>query len=236
MKSSIASGLSRLGLRPSAHCTVKLSLATLLAACSLLGAVSVHAQARSVTLPQTREMSDAYAAETALAQARRLRETGDSAAALRTVESALERLPRDVALRFTRAVMQADLGRIDDAMAGFKQLTQEYPELPEPYNNLATLHAARGELDQARAALDEAVRALPAYALAWENLGDVHLRIAERAWQRASSLDKRSEAAAKLTLARELIGRMTPTRPSAPGSNPAQRPSSSSDQGGGGAR
>lgn len=196
------------------------------------------------TIQQTREMSDALAAETALAQARRLREEGDAAAALRTVEMALERRPRDVALRFTRAVMQADLGRIDEAMAGFTELTQEYPELPEPYNNLATLHAARGELDQARAALDEAVRAMPAYALAWENLGDVYLRMAERAWQRAIRFDKQSEAAGKLKMARELIARITPARgasptgpaPAGPGSPKPTSPAPTSPQGGGGAR
>jgi Flp pilus assembly protein TadD len=106
--------------------------------------------------------------------------------------------------------MLADAGRTEDAMRGFVELTQEFPELPEPHNNLATLHAARGDLDQARAALETAVRALPSYALAWENLGDVHLRIAERAWARAASLDSASAAQAKLKFARELIERVSP--------------------------
>ncbi len=167
-------------------------------------------------------MSDARASSTALEQARRLREDGDTAGALRTIEMALERLPRDVALRFTRAVMQADLGQTDAAVAGFTALTQEYPELPEPHNNLATLHAARGDLDRARAALDEAVRAMPAYALAWDNLGDVYLRLAARAWERATQFDKASEASTKLKLARDLIVKIAPAAPS---SAPARAPS-----------
>jgi len=57
---------------------------------------------------------------------------------------------------------------------------------------------------------------MPVYALAWENLGDVHLRLAERAWQQASQLDKASEASAKLKLARDLITRISPTATSAP--------------------
>lgn len=183
----------------------------------------VRAQSGSITpVTQTPERSDALAASTALAQARRLREDGDAAGALRTIEMALERLPRDVSLRFTRAVMQADLGQIDAALVGFTALTQEYPELPEPYNNLATLHASRGDLDRARAALEEAVRAMPVYALAWENLGDVHLRLAERAWRQASQLDKASEAAAKLRLAGELIIRISPPAQSA--APPPSRP------------
>jgi tetratricopeptide (TPR) repeat protein len=174
---------------------------------------------------QTREMSDARASSTALEQARRLREDGDTAGALRTIEMALERLPRDVALRFTRAVMQADLGQTDAAVAGFTALTQEYPELPEPHNNLATLHAARGDLDRARAALDEAVRAMPAYALAWDNLGDVYLRLAARAWERATQFDKASEASTKLKLARDLMVKIAPAAPSsAPARAPAAAP------------
>jgi tetratricopeptide (TPR) repeat protein len=185
----------------------------------------VHALAQPASggpVTQTPERSDALASSTALAQARRLREEGDAAGALRTIETALQRLPRDVALRFTRAVMQADLGQTEAALAGFTALTQEYPELPEPYNNLATLHAARGDLDRARAALDEAVRAMPVYALAWENLGDVHLRLAERAWQQASQLDKASEASAKLKLARDLITRISP--PATPAPSGTRRP------------
>lgn len=193
------------------------------AALALPGDASSQSGAISPAV-QTPERSDALAAGTALAQARRLREDGDPAGALRTIEMALERLPRDVSLRFTRAVMQADLGQIDAALVGFTALTQEYPELPEPYNNLATLHASRGDLDRARAALDEAVRAMPVYALAWENLGDVHLRLAERAWQQASQLDKGSEAGSKLKLARELIARVSPAVPAVSTPTPPARP------------
>jgi Tfp pilus assembly protein PilF len=144
---------------------------------------------------------------------------------MKLVDAALKNAPRDAALRFTRAVMLADAGQMDAAMQGFTELVQEFPELPEPHNNLATLHAARGELDQARAALDNAVRALPSYALAWENLGDVHLRIAERAWARAASLDAASASHAKLKLAREFIERVSPTgaRPATVNS-PGKRP------------
>ena len=39
----------------------------------------------------------------------------------------------------------------------FEQLTEDFPELPEPYNNLAVLYAADGQLDRARAALELAL-------------------------------------------------------------------------------
>ncbi|MCZ7562170.1 MAG: hypothetical protein M5U30_20840 [Burkholderiaceae bacterium] len=92
--------------------------------------------------------------------------------------------------------------------------------MPEPHNNLAALYAARGELDRARAALEEAVRALPTYSLANENLGDIHLRLAERAYQRAVRADAGNRAAReKLALARELTSKISPT-----GSRPAIAP------------
>ncbi len=168
----------------------------------------MHAQ--PLPSPLSPSWSDPRAASTALEQARRLYAEGQRDAAMKVVDSALQTSPRDAALRFTRAVMLADAGRIDEALQSFTELTQEFPELPEPHNNLATLHAARGELDQARAALDNAVRALPSYALAWENLGDVYLRMAERAWARAASLEAASAAQSKLKLARELIERVSP--------------------------
>ena len=186
-----------------------LRMVVALALVPVMGGVAAL-QAQPLPSPLSPAWSDPRAASTALEQARRLYAEGQREAAMKVVDAALQNSPRDAALRFTRAVMLADAGRTEDAMRGFIELTQEFPELPEPHNNLATLHAARGDLDQARAALESAVRALPSYALAWENLGDVHLRIAERAWARAASLDNASAAQAKLKLARELIERVSP--------------------------
>jgi len=156
-------------------------------------------------------MSDPRAADTALEQARRLADEGRTADALAALEVALQASPSDVRLRFLKGVLLSREGRNEDAIDVFRALSQEFPELPEPHNNLAALHAARGELDQARAALDEAIRALPSYALGHENLGDVHLRLAMRAWERAAKLDPANTAAStKLKLAQELAARLAP--------------------------
>jgi tetratricopeptide (TPR) repeat protein len=73
------------------------------------------------------------------------------------------------------------------------------------------LHAAAGRYDEARVALEAALRANPAYAVALENLGDVYARLAERAWQRAQSLDARNpRLAPKLKAVQGLLD--TPTR------------------------
>jgi len=85
---------------------------------------------------------------------------------------------------------------------------EDFPELPEPYNNLAVLYASEGQLDSARAALEMALAAAPNYATALENLGDVYLQMAADAYQRAAKLDPSNrQAGAKLALSRELINK-----------------------------
>jgi Flp pilus assembly protein TadD len=83
-------------------------------------------------------------------------------------------------------------------------MIESFPDLPEPYNNLAVLQAAAGQLDRARALLEIALRMDPSYRTAHENLGDVFVRLAQRAYEAASG--PRSEAAlqTKLRLTREL--------------------------------
>ena len=139
--------------------------------------------------------------------------------ALRLAERALRDDPRNPQLRFLRGVVLADRQRDDEAIAAFRGLVEDFPELAEPYNNLAVVHARRGDWDAARQALEQSIRAVPGYALAHENLGDVHLQLAARAYEQAARLEPRGASArSKLALSRELIGRLQP--PAADSSNP----------------
>lgn len=131
---------------------------------------------------------------------------GQASQALARADQYLAGKPRDPQMRFLKGVALASAGRTADAIATYTALTEEFPELPEPYNNLAVLHAGLGQLDKARAALEAAVRANPAYAVAHENLGDIHVRLAEQAWNRALQLDGQLAASIrpKLAAARQL--------------------------------
>ena len=124
----------------------------------------------------------------------RLLRADQPAEALRRAEELLADRPNDAQLRFLRGVAQSQSGAVDAALTTFTELTRDYPELPEPYNNLAVLHAAAGRLDDARGALETALRLSPGYATAYQNLGDVHVRLAARAWQRALELDPANPA------------------------------------------
>jgi tetratricopeptide (TPR) repeat protein len=148
-------------------------------------------------------LAAAAARADALDDIARLQSGGRAEQALAVAERALAATPRSAPLRFARGVLLADLQRREEAMATFRALSQDHPELAEPHNNLAVLLAAKGELDAARGALEQALRAKPDYATAFENLGDIHAMLAARAYAQAAALDTNNRSApAKLQLAR----------------------------------
>ncbi|WP_345810864.1 tetratricopeptide repeat protein [Paraburkholderia sp. PREW-6R] len=113
-------------------------------------------------------------------------------ASLTQLDARIASNPRDAQAKFKRGTVLAHLNRDDEAIAAFTELTQLYPELPEPYNNLAALYAKHGRYDEARAALETATRVNPNYGLAYENLGDLYLRLADEAYRRAQGMGKAS--------------------------------------------
>src|SRR6266550_3308925 len=108
------------------------------------------------------------------------------------------------------------LRRVPEAIQVFTGLTEDFPELPEPYNNLAVLYASQGNYDKAKSALELAIHTHPSYATAHENLGDIYAQLASRAYDRALQLDKgNTSAQVKLALVKELFspGRVGSARP-----------------------
>lgn len=132
--------------------------------------------------------------------------SGQQTEAMREVDTALAQRPRDAQMRFLKGLMLLEARRTDEAAAIFTTLTEEYPELPDPYNNLAVIQASRGQLQSALQLLQTALRNDPKHRAALENLGDVHLALAVQAWSASQALAKGDDAALqrKLKLAREL--------------------------------
>ncbi|MCB1989519.1 MAG: tetratricopeptide repeat protein [Burkholderiaceae bacterium] len=141
------------------------------------------------------------------AEITQLLKTGKAAEALTKADQRLAESPRDPQLRFLRGVAQADSGKHNDAIVTFTKLTEEYPELPEPYNNLAVLYANQNQLDKSRAALEMAIRTNPSYATAHENLGDIYAKLASQAYSKALQLDgsNANSVRPKLALIRNLF-------------------------------
>ncbi len=130
---------------------------------------------------------------------------GQLDAAAQRADAVLTAKPADVEMRFLKGLILTRQGKSADAVALFLKLTQDFPELPEPYNNLAVLYAAQGQYDKARAALEMAIRANPSYAVAYENLGDVYAKLATQSYDKSLQLEANNASAqGKLALIRDL--------------------------------
>lgn len=130
---------------------------------------------------------------------------GKNVEALQRADQFLASKPRDPMMRFLRGISLSQAGRTAEAITAFTKLTEDYPELPEPFNNLAVLYAQQGQYDKARTALEMAIRTNPSYATAYENLGDVYAKLASQAYSKALQIDTRSAVAPKLAMIRDLF-------------------------------
>ncbi|CUA95112.1 nuclear transport factor 2 family protein [Thiomonas bhubaneswarensis] len=132
---------------------------------------------------------------------------GDLQSALQQVDTLLAQKPKDPQYQFLKGVILTEQKKDAQAIKIFQSLTEQYPELPEPYNNLAVLYAQQGQYEKARAALDMAIRTNPSYATAQANLGDIYAKLASQAYQKALQLapDENANARVKLNLIRELF-------------------------------
>jgi len=142
-----------------------------------------------------------------LQEANALFKQGQFGPALEKAEMVLVAKPKDAQSRFLKGLILTEMSRQNDAIAVFTKLTEDYPELPEPYNNLAVLYAQQRQFEKAKNALEMAIRTHPSYATAHENLGDIYARMASQAYDKALQLDSSNASAqTKLSMIRELMG------------------------------
>ena len=178
---------------------------------------ALQAMCMTAMFAATAAHADDYADVNVLVRAGKLAE------ALAKADQYLAGKPRDPQMRFIKGVIQTEAGKPADAIGTFTQITQDYPELPEPYNNLAVLYAGQSQFDKARAALEMAIRTNPSYATAHENLGDVYAKLASQAYSKALQLDGGNTGVQpKLALIRTLFA------PEAKGQRPGAAAQSSS--------
>lgn len=158
-----------------------------------------------------------------------LMKQGQHAQALEQIDKYLSTRPRDAQGRFLKGLILTEMNRPNEAIGVFQKLTEDYPELPEPYNNLAVIYAQQKQYDKAKQALEMAIRTHPSYATAHENLGDIYARLASQAYDKALQIDSSNTSAqTKLAMIRELMGtRPGSSRPVAtavPARTPAAEP------------
>lgn len=129
-------------------------------------------------------------AASAIDEATRIYKAGDVNRAIQVLDQGIAANPKDAPARFLRSTWLAQQNRTDDAIAALVRMTEDFPELPEPYNNLGVLYAKKGDYERAKDALQMAIFARPDYAVAYENLADIYTRLAAQYYERAVSLDK----------------------------------------------
>lgn len=135
-----------------------------------------------------------------------LLEQGKADLAAKQADSHLQQNPADVEMRFLRGVIATEQKQNAQAIKIFSALTREYPNMPEPYNNLAVLYAADGQERKAAEALEQAIRTNPSYSTAHENLGDLYARMASEAYSKALQLDgSRQDIRPKLALITQIV-------------------------------
>jgi tetratricopeptide (TPR) repeat protein len=148
-----------------------------------------------------------------LQDAQQLLQSGQRDQALERVNRVLAEKPKDAQARFLKGVILTEQGKQAEAIDVFTGLTRDYPNLPEPYNNLAVIYAGQGQYEKARTALEQSIRTHPSYATAYENLGDVYAKLASQAYGKALQLDATNTGAQnKLSLVRELVGSAEPVQ------------------------
>ena len=144
--------------------------------------------------------------------------------AIKAIDAALVKTPRNVQLRFIKARLQVELRDVNAARATWIEITQQFPELPEPYNNLAALAANQGQWIEARDYLELALKLRPDYVLAQGNLAEVYLRLADRYYSSASKLQPSQREYGQRARAIKEILNPTPPKPSNRPNPPISKP------------
>ena len=178
-----------------------------------LGAVSLLVKPALAAVFTVLVLVSSLAAASTLPEIRSLAADQHYAEALKQLDAYLEGHAGDVEARLFRGVILTRQGNIDEAIATFNRLSKDRPELPEPLNNLAVLYAAQGRYDDSRKVLQRAIELEPRYDTAHENLGDVYAKLANIAYERAFTLNKKNSSARDKA---SWMTRVLDTEPAAP--------------------
>lgn len=110
---------------------------------------------------------------------------GDDQGAISGLQEIVAGDPENYQAWFLLGVTQAKLRRFKDAEVAFKHVAQLKPQLAEPHNNLAVIYNEQGELTAAIRELEASLKLNPDYTTAYENIGDLYLKLAARSYRSA---------------------------------------------------
>ena len=103
--------------------------------------------------------------------------------------------PCDPELLFLEANTYEIVGETEEAVILYRSLINMFPNFPGPYNNLASLYAARGDLDTAEALLLRGLATNDIYQQIQNNLNKIYISRAATMYRRALGIDLSSDSA-----------------------------------------
>ena len=118
--------------------------------------------------------------------------------ALQLINTYRNHNPKNLDAHFLQGVIQQSLGQLNSAEKTFLAISQNNPDLPEPYNNLAAIYALKGDFDRARKHLLKAIESHESYATAYSNLTAIYAQLASVAYSEA--LNMATQPASKMNL------------------------------------
>jgi len=145
-------------------------------------------------------------AQTNLEEIKILLKNGKYATAETLTNKSIEENLNNPELLFYKGIIETNLGKHNQAIDTFRDLTERFPELPEPFNNLAVLYAEKGQYGLAKEILEQAIKTNPSYLTAHINLGDIFTKMASEAYNNALEIDKSNNIAiTKLSMITQLF-------------------------------
>ena len=145
-------------------------------------------------------------AQTNINEIKLLLKNGKYKIAENIINGAIEENLNNPEILFYKGIIETNLGKTNQAIDTFRGLTERFPELPEPFNNLAVLYAEKGQFRLAKEILEQAIKTNPSYLTAHINLGDIFTKMASEAYNKALEIDKSNNIAiTKLSMITQLF-------------------------------
>ena len=110
----------------------------------------------------------------------------------------------DASVQFANARHLWQNGKLKQAAALYESLIERFPDLPDPYNNLAVIYAAQGDYKKAQEILEQGLNTHPGYAAIYENLTAIYVEMARDSYGKALQFDDKSHRQLKLRALAEL--------------------------------
>ena len=151
-------------------------------------------------------LSNAQSEQKSIEEIKILLKNGDYTNAEKLTNQSIENNLNNPELLFYKGIIETNQGKKNQAIDTFRDLTERFPKLPEPFNNLAVLYAGKGQFRLAKEILEQAIKTNPSYLTAHINLGDIFTKMASEAYNKALEIDKSNNIAiTKLSMITQLF-------------------------------